>query len=190
MHQLYLNKERRNSMSKVSFRIFLAFGVLALTFFHTSCQAPTIEELKTYFEIMDMESKWVKKYYSPWPPKLILVPTISFRVKNLSDKPFKYAYFNAIFRQRGEAQNLGDNLFTAWSKKPLMPGDVSDVISMKSNYGVEGKNLVDFKHNPGWKPCTVDLFVKIKGSRYALLGQWEVSKEIDFKEAKPLGPKK
>ena len=90
----------------------------------------------------------------------------------------------------GEVENRGDNLYTAMTKKPLLPGEVSDVIIMKSNYGVEGKNLLDFKRNPGWNPWIINLFVKVKGSRYALLGEWNISKEIDFEEAEPIGKKK
>jgi len=151
---------------------------------------PTTEELKTYFEIVDFSSKWVKKYYSPWPEKLTLAPEISFRVKNLSDQPLKFVYFNAIFTLKGVKDVKGDALYSAMSKKPLMSGEVSDVITMKSNYGVEGKRLNDFKGNPAWEISTVNLFVKLKGSRYALLGEWDISKDIDFKPDEPLRPKK
>ena len=177
-------------MAKFKFTIFLICIAVALTFIQTSCNVPTTEDLKTYFEVLDLQSKWVKKYYSPWPQKLILVPSISFQVKNLSDRPLKYVYFNAVFKQMGEVESRGDNLYTAMTKKPLLPGEVSDVIVMKSNYGVEGKNLLDFKRNPGWNPWTINLFVKVKGSRYALLGEWNISKEIDFEEAEPIGKKK
>ena len=72
-------------MAKFKFTIFLICIAVALTFIQTSCNVPTTEDLKTYFEVLDLQSKWVKKYYSPWPQKLILVPSISFQVKNLSN---------------------------------------------------------------------------------------------------------
>lgn len=178
-------------MKKSSFIIFPILAVFAFAFIHTGCtKVPTIEELKTYFEISDMKTKWVEKYYQPWPPKLTLVPAISFRVKNLTDKPLQYVYFNAIFKQKNDVENLGDDLLVTFQKKPLMPGEVSDVISMKSNFGVEGKLLSDFKNNPAWKTTLLKLFVKLKGSRYAPLGEWEISREIDFKEPERVGPKK
>lgn len=178
-------------MTKVaSTRIFI-LTVLALTLFHSACGVvPTTEELKTYFEIIDFKSKWVKKYYSPWPEKLTLAPEISFQVKNLSDKPLKYVYFNAIFTLRGVKAVQGDALYSAMTKEPLTPGEVSDVITMRSNYGVEGKRLSDFKGNPAWEVSSVKLFVKLKGSRYAQLGEWDISKDIDFKPDEPLKPKK
>lgn len=178
-------------MTKVASTRVLILSVLALTLFHSSCGiVPTTEELKTYFEIIDFKSKWVKKYYSPWPEKLTLAPEISFQVKNLSDKPLKYVYFNAIFTLKGVKAVQGDALYSAMAKEPLMPGKVSDVITMRSNYGVEGKRLSDFKDNPAWEISSVKLFVKLKGSRYAQLGEWDISKDIDFKPDEPLKPKK
>ncbi|UCE20758.1 MAG: hypothetical protein JSV46_00535, partial [Candidatus Aminicenantes bacterium] len=159
-------------MTKVASARVLILTVLALSIFHSACGVvPTIEELKTYFEIIDFKSKWVKKYYSPWPEKLTLAPEISFQVKNLSDKPLKFVYFNAIFTLKGVKTVQGDALYSALTKEPLMPGEVSDVITMRSNYGVEGNRLSDFKDNPAWEISSVKLFVKLKGSRYAQLGE-------------------
>lgn len=178
-------------MKKVPSARVLILSVLALSILHTACGVvPTTEELKTYFEIIDFKSKWVKKHYSPWPEKLTLAPEISFQVKNLTDKSLKFVYFNAIFTLRGVKAVQGDALYSAMTKEPLMPGEVSDVITMRSNYGVEGKRLSDFKDNPAWEISSVKLFVKLKGSRYAQLGEWDISKDIDFKPDEPLKPKK
>ncbi len=175
-------------MKKALLLAIITLAVLALALLQMKCgKAPSTDELKTYFEVLDMKSKWVEKYYQPWPPKLKLVPTISFRVKNVTDQSLSYVYFNAIFKEKSEAQNLGDDLHSAFGRNPLRPGEVSDEIFMKSNFGVEGKNLAHFKNNPAWKPVTVKLFVKVKGSRYALLGEWDISREIDFKEPEPVG---
>ncbi len=61
------------------------------------------------------------------------------------------------------------------------------MITMKSNYGVEGKSLATFKDNPYWKPVVVKLFVQSKGSIHVPLGEWDISKTIDFKEPEPVG---
>ncbi len=145
------------------------------------------EELKNSLEIVDVETKWVAKYYQPWPPKLILVPAISFRVKNLSNKPLHYINFNANFRFKDDYENLGDCFLAAIRGKPIMPGELSERILLKSNYGVEGKSLSSFHNNPHWKLVIVKLFVQSKGSQYVLLGEWEVSRKIDFKEPEPVG---
>lgn len=166
----------------------LMISLLATGLFFPACKKMSTEELKNSMEIIDVETKWVSKEYRAWPPKLVLVPVISFRVKNISDKPLSYVNFNAIFKFKDETKNLGDNFLAAIRKKPVMPGEVSPVITLKSNYGVEGKTLDSFKNNPYWKPVVVRLFARSFGSEFVLLGEWEVSKTIDFKEDQAITP--
>ncbi len=153
-------------------------------------QKVTPEELKSWIEITDVETKWVSKYYQPWPPRLILVPAIQFRVKNLTSKPLRYINFNAIFRFKEDYENLGDAFFAAIRNKPIMPGEKSDLILLKSNYGVEGRTKASFINNPHWKIVEVRLFAQTGSSGYVFLGEWEVSRKIDFEEPKPVGVKK
>jgi len=153
-------------------------------------QKITPEELKSWIEITDVETKWVPKYYQPWPPRLILVPAIQFRVKNLSPKPLRYINFNAIFRFKDDYENLGDCFLAAIRNKPVMPGEKSDPILLKSNYGVEGKTKASFIGNPHWRVVEVRLFAQTGSSGYVFLGQWDVSKKIEFEEPKPVGIKK
>jgi len=175
---------RRNAV--LGLVIAIALSSLLLS----SCKAVSPEELKASLEIVEVSSKWVAKTYQPWPPKLVLVPTISFRVRNVSDKPINYLNFNAIFKSRDELENMGDNFLAAIRKQPVPPGQTSEVITLKSNYGVEGKSLAQFKDNPQWKPVICKLFVQSKGSVHVLLGEYEISREIDFKEPEPVGTEK
>jgi len=164
--------------------LLMAFGFKKTGLMNTT----TPEELEASFEVMEVETKWVEKYYQPWPPKLILVPAISFRIKNLTDKPLKYVNFNANFRFKDDYENLGDAFLAAIRSVPVKPGDISDTILLKSNYGVEGKSLASFENNSRWKLVDVMLFAQSKGL-IINLGEWDVSREIDFKEPEPVGKK-
>lgn len=155
----------------------------------TSCKSISPDELKGSVAIEDIETKWVAKVYQPWPPKLILVPSLSFRVKNISTRPLNYLNFNAIFKFKDERENLGDNFLAAIRKAPVMPGEKSHVITLKSNFGVEGKTLASFKDNPQWRPVVCRLFIQSKGSPHILLGEYDISRTIDFKEPEPVGIK-
>ena len=147
----------------------------------------TAEDLEASIEVVDMDTFWSDKYYQPWPPRLILVPAISFRVKNLTDKPLKYINFNANFRFMGDFENLGDAFLAAIRNVPIPPGEKSDVIILKSNYGVEGKSLATFKDNPHWKTVLVRLFAQSKGSQFLPMGEYQVSRRIDFVEPEQVG---
>jgi len=180
-------------MKKWSFvLVIVILGVIVAFVFQITGLWKTMshQELEKSIEILDVETKWVKKIYIPWPPKLTLVPAISFRVKNISDKPMRYVYFNANFKFRGDRENLGDSFLAAIRGDPVMPGETSDPILLKSNYGAEGKNVASFKTNPQWKVAVVEIFAKSQGSQYIKLGNWQISRKIDFKEPEPVGPEK
>jgi hypothetical protein len=168
----------------------LVISVVLVSIILPSCKSTSPDELKAAVEIVDVSSKWVAKAYQPWPPKLTLVPTITFSVKNVSGRPLNYLNFNAIFKFRDDQENLGDNFLAAIRKDPIPPGETSQAITLKSNFGVEGKALAQFKDNPQWKTVICRLFIQSKGSVHVLLGEYEISREIDFKEPEPVGTEK
>jgi hypothetical protein len=167
----------------------LVLGILALAVL-PACKTMSRDELKGTIEVMDYTSTWVSKYYQPWPPRLILVPQISFRIKNIGTKPLNYVNFNAVYQFKGDPENFGDAFRASIRGKAIPPGGTSDLIVLKSNLGVEGKNLAGIRDNPEWKPAFVRLFAISKGSTPVLLGVYDVSRDIDFKEPEPVEPKK
>jgi hypothetical protein len=167
----------------------IALAALALAAL-PACKTMSREELRSSIEVLDYSSSWVSKYYQPWPPRLILVPQIKFRVKNIGTKPLTYVNFNAVFQFKGDPENFGDAFLAAIRGRAVEPGQTSDFVILTSNLGVEGKNLAGIRDNPAWKPAYVRLFAISKGSQPALLGVYDVSREIDFKEPEPVEPKK
>lgn len=140
--------------------------------------------IKDCIEIVGVETKWVKKYYQPRPPKLTIVPTISFRIKNVSEEALRKINFIAKFRFAGGG-DLGDCLLTTLEELPLLPGEVSDVITLMTRLGVEGKSVSHFRNSRHWKVVAVKVFVQSVGSRRNLLGEWKVSRIIDLKSPSP-----
>jgi hypothetical protein len=131
--------------------IALAVLLGAAALVAAGCRSKTPAELKASIEVLDVQTKWASKYYQAWPPRLVIVPVISFRVKNVGDKPLAYVNFNAVFNFKGEAENFGDNFLAAIRSKGVPPGETSQEIVLKSNFGVDGKDLKGIQNNPGWK---------------------------------------
>ena len=169
--------------------IVLVLGALPLLF-QAGCTRMTPQELKASIEITDIETKWGSKLYQQWPPRLLLVPQLSFRVRNLSPKPMTYVNFNAIYNFKGERDNFGDCFLAAIRGKAVAPGEKGELITMKSNFGVDGKDLKSIQNNPAWKQAEVRLFAQSKGTQPVLLGVFDVSRFIDFKEDVAVEPKK
>lgn len=164
-------------------------GALALVLL-PGCKTVSSDELKSSIEVVEYASSWVSKYYQPWPQRLILVPQISFRIKNVGAKPLTYVNFNAVYNFKGDPENFGDAFMAAIRGKAVPPGGMSDPIVLKSNLGVDGKNLAGIRDNPQWKQAQVRLFAISKGSTPVLLGVFDVSRDIDFKEPEPVGDRK
>ncbi|HUT08492.1 MAG TPA: hypothetical protein VMY15_06580 [Candidatus Latescibacteria bacterium] len=163
-------------------------GVLSLIVL-PGCKIMSNEELRSSIEVQDFESKWVSTFYQGWPMRLKLAPQISFRVKNISAKPLNYVNFITTYVSKADQMNLGSGLLAAIRGKALAPGELSDKITMTCDVSVEGKNKKDFETNPGWESYEVKLFVQSKGSQHVLLGIFDISRNIDFKEDAPVGPK-
>ncbi len=167
----------------------IVLGVLTLAVL-PGCKTMSSDELKASVEVTDYSSAWVSKYYQPWPERLILVPQISFRIKNVGAKALTYVNFNAVYNFKGDPENFGDAFMAAIRGKAVPAGGTSDLIVLKSNLGVDGKNLAGIRDNPQWKQAEVRLFASSKGSTPVLLGVFDVSRDIDFKEPEPVGDKK
>ena len=84
---------------------------------------------------------------------------------------------------------LGDSFLAAIRSKPIPPGEISDEIQLVSNYGVEGNSKASFPNNPHWKVVICKLYASSSGSPYIHLGDFTVSKEIDFEEPEEVGIK-
>ena len=171
-------KHGHKSIALIAALTFLA----PLAVLTTGCKGPSAEDIRASIQLVDVQTKWVMKEYRQWPnPKLVVVPVVMFKVKNTSSQPVNYINFNAIFKERDAKDNIGDNFLAAIRKDPIPPGGTSAEITLKSNFGVEGRNLEDIQTNPYWKPFVVKIFA-VKGSHHVPMGEWNVSRTIDFKE--------
>ncbi|MHB8055940.1 MAG: hypothetical protein ACYDH3_11905 [Candidatus Aminicenantales bacterium] len=172
-------------------RIFSASGaalavVLGLIWFgQTGCKTYDDQQIKSALEIVDMDTSWTMKDYRQWPnPKLTLVPTVTFKLKNNSAETLSYINVNAIFKELNSVENLGDCFRAVVRGEGLGPGQTTPPIVMKSNFGVAGTNLESFKINPQWRTYYVKMFVQMGGPRHVPMGEWRVSRRIDFQEDK------
>jgi hypothetical protein len=75
-------------------------------------------------------------------------------------------------------------------KERVLPAEPSQVITLKRNFGVEGKSLASFEDTPQWKPVICRLFIQSKGSPHILLGEFYISREIEFNSPSPWASKR
>jgi len=140
------------------------------------------EVLKSSIEIFNIDSKWVvsEEVDTPEFKGIILVPQISFQVRNIGSVKLSYVRFLGIFSLLGKPKDLGDSVYVAF-KKPLEPGIVdSQRIILTAKYGYKATSKQAFsKNSKEWRSCAVDVLVSSGTSQLIKLKTYYVSRRID-----------
>jgi len=154
-------------------------GVILALIFSRSVVKNTwsAEEISRSIQIVWHESKWVDKRAKPG--EAVIVPSITFRVKNVGTRSLQYVDFQGIFAFVEGGENLSDGFIQA-IRDPLAPGQESGEIFIKSFYGYTASSKEAFiKNSQEWKKVKAKIFAKSKGSEYVLLGVFSVEQTLE-----------
>ncbi|MCP4149265.1 MAG: hypothetical protein GY757_16070 [bacterium] len=139
--------------------------------------AKSFERLGKSLQVTLLNSIWVDKLRSK--AKSIIVPSITFQVKNLGKEPMKVVYFKGIFLFRDNGEELGQGLKLVMEKS-LAPGEQTEEIFLQSELGYEATSKAAFiKNIQKWRKVDVKLFAKQKGYEYVLMGTYPIRQEIE-----------
>lgn len=143
------------------------------------------EVLKNSIEIFNIDSKWVvsEEVDTPEFKGIVLVPQISFQVRNIGSVKLSYVRFLGIFSLLGRPKDLGDSVYVAF-KKPLEPGQVdSERITLTAKFGYKATSKQAFsKNSKDWRSCAVQVLVSSGTSQLIKLKTYYVSRRIDGME--------
>jgi hypothetical protein len=105
--------------------------VLLLAVLAAAC-SPTVA-VKEGFEVLDVSTAWLDAGIVNGQNKL--VPSITFRLKNVSDQRLQVIQVNATFRQVNNPQDWGSAFLKVTGVEGLEPGATSEVLTATSNHG-------------------------------------------------------
>ena len=133
-----------------------------------------------------------------------LVPTISFRLENVSDDRMRTLQLNGVFRRcldaaagqeaaasegspadpeagtcAGEVQEWGSSLLRAVGREGLEPGDSVGPFTMESHLGYTGQQPRDelLRHRD-FVDVKLELFVKYRSEQWAKLGEFPIERQL------------
>ena len=139
------------------------------------------DELKSAVEICDVSSKWIvkRKVDSENFRGIILVPHITFQIKNSGDRELQHAFVLGVFRFVNTPSVLGEG--SAWAlQDPLMTGKKSKPIVLASQFGYSAESEQVFLNNQSaWKMAYVEVFIRSSGSELVFLKSFYISKRIE-----------
>jgi hypothetical protein len=109
-----------------------------------------------------------------------LVPSVAFRVKNVSDQTLATLQVNALFRRVNEQDEWGSALVTAAGSSGLPPDGLTETLTVRSQLGYTGadQSRQEMLKNSHFVDAKVELFVKYASTQWVRVGEYPIAREL------------
>lgn len=137
--------------------------------------------LLSSIEIFDISSHWIvkEKVDEPDFKGIVLVPEISFRIRNVGQKELRYVMVIGVFRLLNTTKPMGEG-FQMLFNEPFNPGKESDRIVLTSPFGYRATSKEAFDQNSrNWRSSSVDVYVKSRNSGMLLFKTFYINRRIE-----------
>jgi hypothetical protein len=175
----------RDPRSWVNLLILLIIIAMTVILVQSIRNSWSKEEIKKSIKIIDYNSRWVIKntgFIGNKTSNLIMkketsiVPKITFRIKNIGKRELQHIRFiaNFVFAEKRSA-SIGDGYFDVLRNESLKPGEVSEIISIRSTYGYKttsssNENFKEmFFKKKGWKKLSVRISARVNSTMKAIV---------------------
>lgn len=138
------------------------------------------KQLKAAIEFFDISSQWVvnEKVNDGEFQGIILVPEVSFRVRNIGSKELSYVFLLGVFRFMESGKYIGEG-YQMTMRRPLSAGAESDRIVLKAGFGYRATSAAAFeKHKENWRNSFCEVFAKSHNSGLIWVKTFYVSRKI------------
>jgi hypothetical protein len=109
-----------------------------------------------------------------------LVPSVTLKLRNKTDKPLKSIQINAIFRRVGEKEMWGEYFGWAIPRDPALPGGAqTDTMVMRSTLGYTGEQpRMQMLQNREFVDAKVEIFLKQGSKVWAKLAEYPIQRQL------------
>lgn len=149
--------------------ILFAASVLA------SCNKPV--DLTQAVQVQDVSTGWFDAGLVDGQNKL--VPTATFKIKNVSRERLNVLQLNVLFKRVIEDTEWGDSFVTVAGSEGLAPGATSDAITVKSQLGYTGTEpRQQMLQNSHFVDAKVQLFAKYASTDWTRIAEYPVARTL------------
>lgn len=139
-----------------------------------ACQA---REVERDLRITDVQTGWFDAGIVDGQNKL--VPTVTFRIQNISQEPIDNVQINAIFRRINESEAWGDRLVRGVGDEELAPGATGDALVVRSERGYTGTEArAQMLKNSKFVDAKVELFGKHGSRTWVKMGEYPIDRNL------------
>jgi len=150
-------------------------AVLLLALFAASC-GPKVDLTKG-LEVVDVSTGWADKGIVDGQNKL--VPSISFALKNVSDRTLTVLDLNAAFHQANDTADWDTDLVNIAGSEGLAAGATSRRITIDSKQGYKGtETRAEMMKNSHFIDAKVVLFAKYGNAQWTRIGEFPVTRQL------------
>jgi hypothetical protein len=159
----------------------LIFAVFALVYKKTVIDtAISPAELKAALELFDVSSQWKvnEKLSEEDFQGIVLVPEVSFRIRNVSKKSLSYVFLLGVFRFMDSGKVIGEG-YQMTLHRPLPPGGESERVTLNAGFGYRATSAAAFeKYKQDWRNSFCEVFAKSHNSGLTPLKTFYISRKI------------
>jgi hypothetical protein len=173
MASVIYNAHMRHVAKRVTVGVGLAL-VASASLLLAGCNRHEPDAQKA-LQLTDVESGWYDAGIVNGQNKL--VPTISFRVKNVADQPITNVSFNAVFKVVDDPKELSSSYLKGIDALP--PGQTSQPLVARSQLGYTSPEprLQMLQHSQ-FKDVQVEVFAKHGAEQWANLGKYVIKRQL------------
>ena len=152
----------------------LLIGLAALVL--SGCGGPPVD-LSQGLQVVDLASGWFDLGVVDGKNKL--VPSVTFKVKNVSDQTLKVLQVNVVFRRVGDPTDWGDGFRKVTGTEGLAPGATSDALTIDSSLGYTGGDArADMLKHTQFVDATAHVAAKYGSTQLKAIGEFPIARQL------------
>jgi hypothetical protein len=177
----YQKKFWQNSkfwLGVASLLILAVFAVVYKTAVMDTAMTPA--SLKAAVELFDISSQWKvnEKVEEEDFKGILLVPEVSFRIRNVSKKDLSYVFLLGVFRFMDTGKVIGEG-YRMVLRQPLPPGGESERITLNAGFGYRATSAAAFeRYKQDWRNSFCEVFAKSHNSGLTTIKTFYISRRI------------
>jgi hypothetical protein len=134
-------------------------------------------DLTKGLQVLDVSTGWLDAGLVKGQNKL--VPTASFKLKNVSNQQLNTVQVNAVFRRMKEDDEFGSDFVKVGGPEGLPPGATSETITVKSQLGytgIEPRN--EMLSNSKFVDAKVQIFAKYGSTLWVKVAEFPIERRL------------
>ena len=134
-------------------------------------------DVSTAIQVLDVSSGWYDAGIVNGQNKL--VPSVTFKLKNISDKRVSTLQANVLFHRVNSPEEWGSGFLKVAGSDGLPPGATTDPLTVKSDLGYTGSETrVDMLKNSQFVDAKVRILAKAGSNYWHPLGEFPIERRL------------